>query len=670
MAPRRTTRPNPSPPFGALAFAALLACDAAPDIPIAIHPRAASPDRTPIPKRPLVAPTGPTRTVVKFLDALRVRPTTDGGLRSLAPELLHTLEPVRARHVLHFTPALAIDPARLDALVDRARTLSGRPQPDLAGLYVVTTSTGAPASLDAARELQALDAVEFVTLERLDEPRPFDIEPPTPALVPMQLHMMPGLGIDAVGAWALGYRGEGVRITDIEGNWHLEHEEWNEEAIALEPGQTPNPDDERDHGSAVVGLLAAQDNGYGTVGMVPECSLALYSDITVEEGLRRAAAILSAAADSEPGDIVLLEMQSTEPIVDQLGPAELEEPVWMATRVASDAGIVIVAAAGNGELDLDRPELAYYRDRGDSGAIVVGAGRPGTRERLDFSTYGARVDVQGWGADAFTAGYGTFAEYGGDANQRYRADFGGTSSASVFVASAAALLQQAVIEDRGEPLTAAQVRAVLRGTGLPQGGIGGSIGPLPQAPAAIAAGLAPHDAPPEITITSPGSTQTAEASLETAFEIDASPDTARVELSINGEVQPVYDDVPPFHFSAVDFPIGTWSVVAVGTNVWGIVGASAPVVLEVGVEPPVDSSTGESSSGPTIDGTTGSTGAPAGSSGSDGAGTPEGTDETGVAAESDDAAGCGCRGGRDGSGAMWLAAFVVALGRRRANARR
>ena len=56
------------------------------------------------------------------------------------------------------------------------------------------------------------------------------------------------------------------------------------------------------------------------------------------------------------------------------GPAEIHPMVWLVTRLGTDAGVVIVAAAGNGEQDLDSADYDEYRGRGDSGAIIVGAG--------------------------------------------------------------------------------------------------------------------------------------------------------------------------------------------------------------------------------------------------------------------------------------------------------
>ncbi|MBV1859986.1 MAG: S8 family serine peptidase [Nannocystaceae bacterium] len=545
--------------------------------------------RQPLVKAPLSAAVGPHRVVVKFIDSAAVR-MDNAATRSDGHDLasLHALVQTRG---LSLTPMFP-ERGHVQRLTARALHRSGRAQPDLLGMFEVRG-----ASLEDARALQALQVVEFVSISAVGVPPPVDIAPPTPDLQEFQGYLGPDPGVDAIGAWAMGFRGESVGLADVEYAWRLEHEEWNEGALTPEPNQTPDLDALGDaidgnHGTSVAGVLIAGDNGYGVTGIAPSATLRVYSELTVESGPRRAEAIVSAASSAAPGDVVLLEMQVPESLTGLLGPAEIDEAVWVATRMAADAGVVIVAAAGNGALDLDREELAYYRERGDSGAIIVGAGQPGTRERLGFSTYGERVDLQGWGQDVFTTGYGQFAMYGDDANQSYTAVFNGTSSASPVVAGVAALAQGAVKDAGGEPLTSEQMRAVLRGTGLPQPlGDEGRLGPLPQAPAAIEAALLPPTEPPSVTISAPASTHTEELSLVTTIEVAASGDTAFVQLLINGELQPVVDEVPPFTFAEVVFPPGTWEVVAVATNIWDVEANSDGVVLEVGWTPPAGTTT-------------------------------------------------------------------------------
>ena len=59
------------------------------------------------------------------------------------------------------------------------------------------------------------------------------------------------------------------------------------------------------------------------------------------------------------------------------------------------------------------------------------------RSRLDFSNYGARVDVQGWGREVTTTGYGDL-QGGLNEDLWYTDHFSGTSSASPVVVGALA----------------------------------------------------------------------------------------------------------------------------------------------------------------------------------------------------------------------------------------
>lgn len=582
------------------AFVVLLAgCGASEPWPSFRSDAAPTTSRRPLPKRPAVTATaGPSRLVVKLADSLAARVDDEGALVSLASADagahadLEWIDLLRRGHGLSFTPLFDLDPARIDALLERAAARSGRAQPDLHAMFIVTTTGGDTPSRDIAAMLHAQAEIEFAVYESLVVTPPEDIAPVTPDFVSEQLYLGSDPGLDVAGAWAMGYDGTGIRLADIELAWHTEHEEWNDGGFSMEPGQTPSVDSLEfvDHGSSVAGQLIAGNNGYGLTGMAYGSTLMAFPEWSEQNGSRRAAAILSAADTFEAGDVILLEMQVTEPILGDLGPAEIDESVWLATQVATDAGLIVVAAAGNGSLDLDVRELAYYRDRGDSGAIMVGGGIPVSRDTYDYSTYGTRVNVQGWGSNVFTAGYGDFEELGDDPNQRYTATFAGTSSASPFIAAASALVQQAVLGEGLEPLTSTQMRAVLIATGLPQGG-GGHIGPLPQVPAAIAVALGPHDAPPDVAITTPSSTQTPDRLFETAVDVATSADVMRVELSINGQVQPLVDEAAPFGFGAVQFPPGDWELVAIATNVWGVVAESEPVLLEVGYEPPASTAT-------------------------------------------------------------------------------
>jgi hypothetical protein len=102
---------------------------------------------------------------------------------------------------------------------------------------------------------------------------------------------------------------------------------------------------------------------------------------------------------------------------------------------------------------------------------------------LSFTTYGSRVDVQGWGINVFASGYGDYYQIGGDFDQNYTM-FSGTSSATPIVASCVVVLQSYYHSLTGKYMTSKEMRDLLVDTGIPQGG-SKHIGPLPNMKEAI-----------------------------------------------------------------------------------------------------------------------------------------------------------------------------------------
>lgn len=525
--------------------------------------------------------------VVKFRDT---DAAPAGGLSAIA-----ALQTSSAGLVLAYGgslhPALEDSDGRLAQLRERAADRSGRTQPRLDTLFELHGIDDAAALGELAQALRDDPSIEFAFLRGGPPPPPTDLAPPTPSYADQQLYLEDEVGVDAVGAWEMGFDGAGIRVADVEYGWNPTHEEFNEIDLHLEPGQTVAPEafDEGyapDHGTAALGILVGSHGGYGIDGIVPAVDMYTHPEWTVERGFRRAEAIANALAGLEPGDVLLLEMQIGEAVTGSFGPAELDDDVWMLTRMGVDAGIVVVAASGNGGLDLDQEGLAYYRDRGDSGALIVGAGDPMSRDALPYSTFGQRVNLQGWGSGVFTTGYGEYANLGMTRDQTYTADFQGSSAAAPMVAAAAVVVQQAA-KSVGEPLEPEIVERILIATGRPQGE-GGNVGPLPNLTAAAAVAMNPEGMPPVVAITDPPEDVeigvAPGALFETDIEIEASDNSGflyGVEVLVNGEMESVADVSAPYRYPGAAFPVGTWELVAVATDAWGNQTQSEPRVLVV-----------------------------------------------------------------------------------------
>ena len=212
------------------------------------------------------------------------------------------------------------------------------------------------------------------------------------------------------------------------------------------------------HGTAVVGVVAARDNERGVIGIEPNPgSVRLVSVWDRETGDMIISDAIVAAMTSQPRpDVLLIEMH----VGSLCLPVEVEPPSFTAIREATDRGIIVVEAAGNGNQNLD--EILNPQD---SGAIMVGAGDaalPHNRGLWDAgqgSNFGARVDCFAWGNGIATAGYGGLQTLG--ATRNYYGNFGGTSGAAAIIAGCVMLLQRLRIARTGTPLTPAEMRALL-----------------------------------------------------------------------------------------------------------------------------------------------------------------------------------------------------------------
>ncbi|MCU7668071.1 S8 family peptidase [Bacillus thuringiensis] len=275
------------------------------------------------------------------------------------------------------------------------------------------------------------------------------------------------LGINAPYAWSIkGGDGKGTTFVDMEYGWLFSHEDLVNQKIELISGQ--NKSEHHDHGTSVLGIVSAEDNNIGGIGIAPKAKVKVVSQIRDNGNYNTADAILSAVNNMQAGDILLLEAQAT---YDGYGdknyfPVEVKPDIFDAIRMGTNKGIIIIEAGANGGNDLDQ-----FRDRNgkqvlnrnspdfkDSGAIMVGAASARVpHKRSYFSNYGSRVDVYGWGNAVDT----TDAKPSEFITNLYTSSFAGTSSASPIIAGAAASIQGIVKNNQGRVYTPRQLRAIL-----------------------------------------------------------------------------------------------------------------------------------------------------------------------------------------------------------------
>jgi len=412
----------------------------------------------------------------------------------------------------------------LEALARRAERMSGVQQPDLRGL--VRVELGVPDAehlVAAATEFDASPCVEYVHIQRAEIPLPPDqrntsilntchTSLPSGGGIPdfreAQGYARPGQ-LDADYLHSLGADGSGIMYADCEFSMNFQHQEFRNSRITEEPN-FPVGSSQRDHGTASVGIALGGD-GFGIKGLANKADGYFFSELPASGNYNRDRAVAAAVSKVRAGDVVLLEMQTGSPY----GPAELSQSIWSIVKMGVDAGVVIVAAAGNGNRDLDAARDASYRARGDSGSIIIGAGTP-RHSKASFSTYGSRVDVQAWGDwTVMTSGYGECTGFSGSSTpgSRYTNTFAGTSSASAITAAGLTLFQSWALRELGAPLAPRVLRDILKSTGHRQTGSGGNIGPHTNLRAAAEAALggplpspSPTPAPPTPAPTPPSPT--------------------------------------------------------------------------------------------------------------------------------------------------------------------
>ena len=337
--------------------------------------------------------------------------------------------------------------------------------------------------------------------------RPVPKPMPLPAMPPGSYQSQQGYlnaasnnpsGVNALYAWTqTGGTGTGVTVCDLEYSWNYNHADLTQApGSQINPNAISDPFNDNNHGTAVIGELVSDNNGWGTTGICYGATLMTCGTYwTSGIGWDVPGAIAYAIAALSAGDIILLEQQweytsGTQNFIpiewwtDYSPNQQSYNGVYAAIVTAIANGIHVVEAGGNGNVNTQN--LQWY---GNSGAIIVGAGGATTSnnlQRLSFSSYGPRFDLQGWGENVFTTGYGTYYSSEGP-NYYYRSDFSGTSSASPIVAGAlACALGYYNANISTIPPTPSYMRSHLATYGTSQvSGPSGNIGPRPDIQAAI-----------------------------------------------------------------------------------------------------------------------------------------------------------------------------------------
>lgn len=445
--------------------------------------------------------------VVKFREGEKVRLSKDKltGMRSGQANLLNNVLRQVGVNETALQPLFAAPPEELERDKAEGQRRTGRQLADLSQYFVLKLPPNTSAA-EIANNLNALPFVEYARPALQPAPPPiYRVPEPAEAISADEAARATSPNFTS----SQGYRGKsppgvgpipnvkgsdgsGLSYVDIEYDWTLKHEDLGILSLRVLEPLEPDRLNEHAHGTAVLGIISGIPNNFGVTGIAPMARPYVAAVSTLELGYQPARAIGFAMNKLKAGDVLIIEQQNWVCGLEDFGPLEYYQDVFDAVSAATAKGIIVVAAAGNGDVNLDRDTCqgTFDRTRRDSQAIIVGAGSSANRTKLDFSSYGSRVDVQGWGENVTTTGYGDAYNPNNDVRRLYTKGFNGTSSATPIVAGTV-LVIQGVRKACGLPAaTPLEMRDLLARTGTKQGiPRTKNIGPLPNLQAALKASV-------------------------------------------------------------------------------------------------------------------------------------------------------------------------------------
>lgn len=396
----------------------------------------------------------PTRVLIKFKDGIEF-PYVDGVEESIKERFPEIWDKISATFpnitlVRKFT-TLSADQIR-DLVKTASETDPDYEPPDFLTFFVIDIAKEIDPN-EVAKFFAELEIADYAYVESPPTPSPA-INAADDGLSANQGYLDAApVGIGARFAWTLnGGDGNGVQFVDLERGWNLNHED----LLAATVGQAPGllNQDEFYHGTRTLGVVLAQDNKVGCVGIAPAAKSTISSIWRTPTTWNIADGLMAALPQLGLGEVLLAE---TQIILNgkQFLPIELEPANFETIRLATALGVTIIEPAGNGTFNLNlEPDALGNQilNRGgaqfrDSGAVMVAAATRVTRQRLQggintffsaqSSNFGNRVNCFAWGEQVTT----TDTDALGTANTLYTNGFDGTSSASAIISGAAVALQ-------------------------------------------------------------------------------------------------------------------------------------------------------------------------------------------------------------------------------------
>lgn len=282
--------------------------------------------------------------------------------------------------------------------------------------------------------------------------------------------------IHAPEAWDAGFTGEGVRVAVIDGGISSNHVDLEDNidvaaSKSFVAGYNFNEDEGTFwHATHVAGIIAAEDNEIGTIGIAPHATIIALKAMQGGSGYFSdiISAIIYAATDAQ-ADIINMSLGAVF-ARNSVGAAQLNAILGLAINYAYQKGVTVIVAAGNEGLDFDHLRMFVSMPAEAQHVIAVSATGPtnfadgGTNfdDPAEYTNYGqSLIDFAAPGGNDLLYPDGLwymdmiFGPCCGTSGYGW-AD--GTSMAAPHVAGVAAL----IIGAHGGSLKPAQVEAILR----------------------------------------------------------------------------------------------------------------------------------------------------------------------------------------------------------------
>lgn len=194
-------------------------------------------------------------------------------------------------------------------------------------------------------------------------------------------------------AWAAGFKGQGVKIAVIDTGLAENHEDLANNVIEGKnfvdnAAGTPHTTDNQSHGTHVAGIIAADDNGKGGIGIAPDAKVSGYCVFPAGEN--------SGAEIADVKRAIKAAIEDRYDIINlSLGGSNYDNDYEKIINDAYANGIAVFAAAGNDDAECNNFPAAF------SSAISVGAVNENS-SRAFFSNYGSTVDLSFPGTEIYS----------------------------------------------------------------------------------------------------------------------------------------------------------------------------------------------------------------------------------------------------------------------------